>query len=151
VLGHPGNPSTVRFYSVARSRNQNGLMPKGRPELSHRARLLRGVHNAIGAGELGCLAYLWLCAIVRRRDRWLRLSVGVLVGEGVALVAFRGCPFGVFQRRVGDDVPMFELWFGPRLSRFAIPFFTASTGAGIVLLIIRRADSVPEPSRDRRS
>jgi len=117
-------------------------MPNERPQLSRRARILRAVHNAIGAGELGCLAYLWLCALTRRRDRWLRLSVGVLVGEGVALVAAKGCPLGIFQRRAGDDIPMFELWFGPQLAPFAIPFFTASAGGGIVLLIVRRPVSI---------
>ena len=106
--------------------------------LGRRARALRVLHSSIGVGELACLAYLWLCAIRGRRDRWLRLSTAVLLGEGAALVAARGCPLGVFQRRAGDEVPMFELWFGPRLAPFAIPTFTVIAGAGMALLAVRR-------------
>jgi hypothetical protein len=106
--------------------------------LSREARNLRRLHSLIGAGELLCLVYLWICALTRRRDRWLHLSVTVLVGEGSALVVHGGCPFGVFQQRAGDDVPMFELWFGPRLAPFAIPMFTAITLSGFAVLFTRR-------------
>ena len=102
--------------------------------LSCQARTLRVIHNAIGAGELVCLGYVWFCALARRRDVWLRASIAVLTGEGVALVVAKGCPFGVFQRRAGDDVPMFELWFGPRVAPFAIPAFTAIALVGAGLL-----------------
>lgn len=108
----------------------------GRP-LSCQARALRVLHNCIGCGELGCLGYLWFCAITRRRDRWLRVSIAVLAGEGTALVAARGCPLGFFQRRAGDDVPMFEVWLGPRLAPLAIPAFTLVAVAGVVTAAVR--------------
>jgi hypothetical protein len=84
------------------------------------------------------LGYVWLCALTRRRDRWLWLSVGVLVGEGTALAVARGCPLGFFQRRAGDDVPMFEVWFGPRLAPFAIPTFTVIAVGGVGLVVVRQ-------------
>ena len=105
--------------------------------LSGTARKLRLVHSAIGVAELACLGYVWLCAATRRRDRWLKLSVGVLAGEGAALVAAGGCPLGIFQRRVGDDVAMFELWFGARLAPYAIPTFTALSLAGLGAALVR--------------
>lgn len=108
----------------------------GRP-LSRQARALRMLHNCIGFGELGCLGYLWFCAITRRRDRLLRLSVGVLAVEGIALVAARGCPLGFFQRRAGDDVPMFEVWLGPRLAPLAVPAFAVLAAAGLVTAATR--------------
>jgi hypothetical protein len=67
------------------------------------------VHSVIGVCGLGCLVYLWFCAITRRRDKWLTVATGVLIGEGMALIVAKGCPLGVVQRRVGDNVPMFEL------------------------------------------
>lgn len=109
--------------------------------LSPQARVLRAVHNAVGAGELSCLGYLWVCALSGRRDRWLWSSVAILLGEGAALVVHKGCPLGIFQRRAGDDVPLFELWFGPRLAPFAIPFFTGLSIAGLGLFIRRRTPS----------
>jgi hypothetical protein len=107
--------------------------------LTAAARALRGIHNAVGAGELACLGYLWFCVLTRRRDRWLQLSVAVLLGEGIALIAAKGCPLGIFQRRAGDDVPMFELWFGARLAPFAIPSFTAIALTGLLLVLVRPA------------
>jgi hypothetical protein len=123
---------------------QDGLVEPivgdGAGRLSCQGRSLRVVHNAIGAGELVCLGYVWFCALARRRDVWLRASIAVLIGECVALVGAKGCPLGVFQRRAGDDVPMFELWFGPRLAAFAIPGFTAIALVGAALLGLRPAE-----------
>lgn len=110
----------------------------GAPDtLSPNARLLRTVHTAVGVGELACLGYLWFCGITRRRDRRLNAAVVVLLGEGFALVTAKGCPLGVFQRRVGDEVPMFELWFGSRFAHFAIPVFATLAGVGIVAVVGR--------------
>ena len=63
--------------------------------LSRQARVLRVLHDAIGIGELASLGYLWYCAVTRRRDGWLRASTVALVGEGVALLAAKGCPMGI--------------------------------------------------------
>ena len=83
--------------------------------------------TTIGVGELVCLGYVSFSALARRRDVSLRASIAVLTGEGVALVVAKGCPLGVFKRQgVGDEVPMFEFWFGPRMAPFAIPAFTVS-------------------------
>jgi hypothetical protein len=112
-------------------------------QLSRSARWLRVLHSTIGFGELACLGYLWFCALVRRRDRWLGASVTILAGEGVALVAAKGCPLGIFQRRAGDDVPMFELWFGRRLAPVAIPMFSCFAVLGVLLLLMRK----PNPGR----
>jgi hypothetical protein len=115
--------------------------------LNRKARVLRAVHNAIGIAELGCLVYLWFCGITRRRDRWLVLAALVLVGEGTALLIARECPFGPLQRRAGDDVAMFELWFGPRIAPFAVPTFTVMSVTGMLLVLVRRPEAVPGASR----
>ena len=122
-------------------------MGRGRGStLSRRARALRAAHNAIGLGELACLGYLWFCAVVRRRDPWLRLAVAVLLGEGVALLVAKGCPLGIFQRRAGDDVPMFELWFGPRLAPLAVPTFTLIAAGGLALVLARPPEEIDRPA-----
>jgi hypothetical protein len=105
--------------------------------LGDKARMLRAAHNTIGVGELACLCYVWFCAIGRRRDPWLRLAVVVLIGEGTALLLAKGCPLGVFQRRAGDDVPMFELWFGQRVAPFAVPTFTLIAIGGLAMVLAR--------------
>ena len=124
----PGPPGTGPVAVPARA-GANGL--------SRQARALRILHSSIGVAELGCLGYVWLCGITGRRDRWLGLSAGVLTAEGIALVAAKGCPLGIFQRRAGDDTPMFESWFGPRLAPFAIPALTLAAAAGLVMVATR--------------
>jgi hypothetical protein len=103
------------------------------------ARAMRVIHEGIAAGEIACLLYVWMCAITRRRNRLLRVAVGVLAAEGVGLVVGRGkCPLGPLQRRLGDPVPLFVMWFGPKAARRAVPLFTGITLVGFILLLLRR-------------
>jgi hypothetical protein len=101
---------------------------------------MRVVHEAIAVGELLCLAYIWVCAITRRRGRLLRACVVILLGEGAGLVLGRGkCPLGPLQRRLGDPVPLFVLWLGPRAARRAVPLLVGLSAAGLVALVCRRS------------
>jgi hypothetical protein len=50
----------------------------------------------------------------------------------------KGCPLGILQRGAGDNVPMFELWLGPKLAPFGIPYFAVIAGGGLALLMFRR-------------
>jgi len=100
---------------------------------------MRVVHEAIAVGELLCLAYIWICAITRRRGPLLRACVVILLGEGAGLVVGRGkCPLGPLQRRLGDPVPLFVLWLGPRAARRAVPLLVGVSAAGLTALVCRR-------------
>lgn len=102
------------------------------------AKAFRVAHAAFGAVNLVGLGYIWFAAIKRQRSRWLAAFVGLLVGEGLALVVGGGnCPFGPFQRRLGDPVPMFELVLPPRAAKAAIPVLTVVTLAGFAAVLLR--------------
>lgn len=102
------------------------------------ARLFRLAHFGWGAFNLAGLAWIWACAARRRRDKVAYASVALLSAEGVALVIGRGdCPFGPFQARLGDPVPMFELVLPPRAAKAAIPLLTFVSLAGIAALALR--------------
>lgn len=104
--------------------------------LPTRARLFRVAHFVWGAFNMAALGYLWFAAIAGRRDRYLVAAVGLLGSEGVALVVGRGnCPFGPFQRSLGDPVPMFELLLPPRAAKAAIPILAAVTIGGFAALV----------------
>jgi hypothetical protein len=91
---------------------------------------------------MASLGYVWLSAVTRRRDHRLAASVAFLSLEGIALVVGRGnCPFGPFQRRLGDPVPLFELVL-PRAAKAAIPVLAAITGAGFLAVAGRGPDAV---------
>lgn len=110
--------------------------------LPRRALGFRVAHIAWGVLELGALAHVWRCALRRRRDRYLAISVALLLAQGGALVAGRGdCPLGPFQRSLGDPVPMFELALPPRAAKAAIPVLFVVAVAGIVAVLLRPPSS----------
>jgi len=113
----------------------------GRPDwasLGLGARLFRVAHTVWSVFNLAALAHIWRCAVTRRRDRHLYSAVGLLLAEGGALMVGRGnCPFGPFQARLGDPVPLFELVLPPRAAKAAVPVLTVITLAGMVAVALR--------------
>src|ERR1700675_183313 len=87
-------------------------------ELGRGARAFRTAHAAIALIELGCLGYVWICALTGRRDRLLAGSLFVLSAQGAALIIGRGkCPLGPLQERLGDPEPLFQLLLPPRAAK----------------------------------
>jgi hypothetical protein len=98
----------------------------------------RSAHAAIAVVFLGAIAYVWWCAISGRRDRYLRVAVAALVGEGVVVAANHGdCPLGRLGDRIEDPVPLFELVLSPTAAKRAVPVLGAIAAAGIALLAVR--------------
>jgi len=107
-------------------------------ELGPPAKAFRVVPAAWALVSMASLGYVWLAALSRRRDRWLAVSATFLSLEGVALIAGRGdCPFGPFQKRLGDPVPLFELVLPPRAAKAAIPVLVVVSLAGLAAAAIR--------------
>jgi hypothetical protein len=110
--------------------------------LSPTARAFRTAHGAISVAFLIAIAYVWWCALTRRRDRWLRLAIAALAIEGTLVAANHGdCPLGPLQARAGDPVPLFELVLSPRAARRAVPTLGAVTAVGLLLLGLRHSDA----------
>jgi hypothetical protein len=111
-----------------------------RTRLSPAALALRTAHAGISLVFLSAIAYVWWCALTRRRTRLLRVAVVALTCEGAAVAANRGdCPLGCLQERAGDPVPLFELVLSPRAAKRAVPTLGAVAAAGMALLAVRRA------------
>lgn len=112
--------------------------------LPPRARAFRLAHMAYGVVGMASFGYLWWCALARKRTKALGLVVGFLSLEGVALLVGRGdCPFGSFQRTLGDPVPMFELVLPPRAAKAAVPVLATGSIFGLVVALLRP----PRPGR----
>jgi hypothetical protein len=108
-------------------------------DLGGRARAWRVAHASWSVVQLACLAYVWSCVAMRRRDERLWASVAFLVGEGGALVIGRGnCPLGPIQDKWGDPVPFFELILPPRAARAAVPVLAGVSVVGLAGLVLRR-------------
>jgi len=110
----------------------------GWSELPWSARLFRVAHGVWGAFNLAGLAYVYRSAARRQRDAFLTASMALLSVEGVALVIGRGdCPFGPFQARLGDPVPMFEWVLPQRAAKAAVPILTVISLAGFAAVALR--------------
>jgi hypothetical protein len=110
----------------------------GWSELGTGARLFRVAHGVWGGLNLAGLAYLAWCAAGRRRDKVAYASAGLLGAEGIALMVGRGqCPFGPFQNRLGDPVPMFEWVLPPRAAKAAIPVLSVVAAAVLAAFAAR--------------
>ncbi len=97
------------------------------------------MHASWSVAQLGCLGYIWACALSGRRNRPLWASVAFLLAEGVALIVGRGdCPVGRLQAEWGDPVPFFELVLPPRAAKAAIPILAVVSVAGMAALVLRR-------------
>jgi hypothetical protein len=115
-------------------------------DLSPAVRVFRAVHVGIAAIELSCLGYIWFSAITRRRGPGVTLAAGTLGVEGVGLLIGRGnCPLGPYQRRLGDPVPMFELFLPKRAAKLAVPILAGVAVAGLAAVALRG------PELDRRA
>lgn len=106
--------------------------------LGTRAKAWRVVHAAWSVAGLTSLAYVWACAVTRRRDRALAVSAGFLSLEGLGLLIGGGnCPMAQLQDGWGDPVPFFELVLPPRAAKAAVPVLAAATLVGMLGVALR--------------
>jgi hypothetical protein len=113
------------------------------------ARLFRIAHGVWSVFGLASLAYIWACAVARKRDRYLYAASAFLSIEGVALLKGRGnCPMGPFQAKLGDPVPFFELVLPPRAAKAAVPVLAWLSVAGMAAAAVRPPRRAVAPDRD---
>lgn len=101
---------------------------------------LRIIHGLFALYFILCLVYLWYVAVTMQvHDGLFVISVLSLAIEGFLVFALNSgdCPLIHIQRRIGDDVPFFELFLPRRLAKAAIPVFAGLTLAVIVVILLR--------------
>ena len=107
-------------------------------DLDAPARAFRVAHATWGALNIAALVWLWQSALFRRRGRPAALATGLLLSEGAALVIGRGdCPFGPFQARLGDPVPMFEWFLPPKAAKAAVPILSVVALLTLAAVLVR--------------
>lgn len=107
-------------------------------ELGQGATALRTGHALIAVIGPSSVAYVWACALTRRRNPMLGAALVALGVQGIAIVVGRGnCPLGPLQEDLGDPTPLFELVFPPRVAKAAFPVLLAMTLGGVIALVAR--------------
>lgn len=101
--------------------------------------ILRVIHGLFALYFILCLMYLYYAAIFAKADMLLLIAVVSLCIEGfVVFVLNKGdCPLIYIQKRIGDDIPFFQLFLPAKLAKQAIPTLVQATWLGIALLLIR--------------
>lgn len=100
--------------------------------------LLRLIHTLFALYFLACLVYIYYAAFTTTFDMFLLFAVTSLAIEGfVVYVLNKGdCPLIHIQRKIGDDVPYFELFFKPSVAKKALPFFAILSWIGLGILLL---------------
>ena len=118
--------------------------------LSRPAKAYRIFHATWSVAGVASLAYIWVCAARRRRNRLLGVSMAFPSIEGVGLMIGGGdCPMGPLQEQLGDPVPFFEIVLPPRAAKAAVPILAALSIAGFLAVALRQpsASSQPVPAQ----
>ena len=101
--------------------------------------LLRFLHGLFTAYFIACLCVLYYNVFTLKLDIYFYLATVSLFLEGVAVFILNkgDCPLIHIQRKIGDDVPFFNLIFPQSFAKKAIPFFSVITILAVILLGIR--------------
>ncbi len=101
--------------------------------------LLRIIHTTFAIYFIGCITYIYFCAITIRFNLLLYVSLFSILIEGVLVfILNKGhCPLAPIQRKLNDPVPFFNLFLPDYLAKKAIPFFSLVAFLGISLLVVR--------------
>ena len=101
--------------------------------------ILRVIHGLFALYFILCLIYLYYAAIFSKVDILLLIAVVSLSIEGILVFVLNkgDCPLIHIQRRIGDDIPFFQLFLPAKLAKQAVPALAKITWIGVFLLLIR--------------
>ncbi|MEW5993788.1 MAG: hypothetical protein AB1744_05255 [Candidatus Zixiibacteriota bacterium] len=99
--------------------------------------LVRVFHTIVGLFFIGCIIYVYYCALTGRATREAYIAIGVLVFEGlIVFLSGRRCPLAFLHRRFGDERGFFDLFLPDPLVPFAYPTLAVVALFGIALLVM---------------
>lgn len=101
--------------------------------------LIKITHTAIGVFFNGVIFYLFYAGITNTIDKWVWVCVGLVVTEGMVLVAFNWtCPLTLMARTYSDaTTDNFDIYLPNWLARYTKLIYTTLFSLAISLLIYR--------------
>lgn len=100
--------------------------------------LLRFFHFLIVSYLIFGIGYIYYSAFIQQINLLSRIFIISLIIEGALIYINRGdCVLIYIQKRVGDDVPFFDLILPKKYATHAVKFFAILTLIGLFLLVLR--------------
>jgi len=98
--------------------------------------VVRSVHSIFALFFLGCIGYIYYCALTDQVGPGAFVAAGALILEGLAvLLSGRRCPLEYLHERYGDKRRFFDLFLPKSLVPYAYPSLVATSVLGIMLLL----------------
>lgn len=100
---------------------------------------MRFVHGFISFFFLLCIIQIYYSYITDTRSLWLYVATIAVYLEGFIEFTFNkgDCPLIHIQKRIGDNIPFFELFFPPNIAKMVIPVVGVVTVFGSILVLLQ--------------
>ena len=105
--------------------------------------LIKSVHSLIWLFFNVVIFYLLYAVIINKIDKWVWICVGLVVLEGLVLLAFKMfCPLTVIARKHSDSTrDNFDIFLPNWLAKYNKLIYTVIFGVAIAILIYRLTNS----------
>lgn len=101
--------------------------------------VIKTVHSFIWLFFNVVIFYLLYAVITNKIDKWVWICIGLVVAEGVVLIAFRWfCPLTVIARKYSDSTEAnFDIFLPNWLAKYNKLIYTSIFGLAVLILIYR--------------
>lgn len=101
--------------------------------------LIKVVHTAIWLFFNVVIFYLLYAAITSKIDKWVWICIGLVIGEGLVLVAFKMfCPLTVLARKYSDSTEEnFDIFLPNWLAKYNKLIYTSIFCIAVIIVIYR--------------
>lgn len=101
--------------------------------------LIKSLHTLIWVFYNVVIFYLLYAAIIDKIDQWVWICVGLVIAEGLVLLAFNWyCPLTVVARKYSDsNKDNFDIFLPNWLAKYNKLIYTTIFGISILILVYR--------------
>lgn len=106
---------------------------------TQKLRTIKLIHTAIWAFMVAVIFYVLYCGVFDKINIITWLSIGIIILEGLVLLAFRMyCPLTILARKYSDSTKdNFDIYLPNWIARYNKQIFTTIFLIGVVTVILR--------------
>ena len=101
--------------------------------------IVKGIHSIIWVFFNVVMVYLYYAVLTGKIDKWVWISIGVIISEGIVLLIFkRSCPITLIARKYSDSPKdNFDIFLPNWLAKYNKIIYTILFVIVLILLIFR--------------